>query len=109
MSRYVEFLPDQTVTEAARLVRIVSGHRQGDSITAAICRAARLLGWSKRRTKTAWYADGRLKAFEIDALRVAAHRRENEAISVLIELQAIVDRAERILARRKNAAGRSNR
>ena len=101
----------EKLSEAATLIRVVAGRRrEPESVKASIYRAAESLGWSVSRTKDIWYrAARRVDAEEMDALREAARRRETEATSVLNELQAIVDRAEAILARHKNMVGRSRR
>jgi hypothetical protein len=71
------------ISDAMRMVRIAAGPRLvGDSIKAAIGRAARALGWSFTRTRDIWYGDARrLDAKEFDALR-AIQRERDAAITV---------------------------
>lgn len=59
--------------EASVLVRQVAEPRTvGDSVKAAIGRAARRLGWPYNRTKDIWYANARrIDASEYEALRKA--------------------------------------
>ena len=66
--------------EASVLVRLVAEPRPaGDSVKAAIGRAARRVGFTFVRTKNLWYGDARrIDAAEIDTLRRAtAQRRDN--------------------------------
>jgi len=59
--------------EASLLVRQAAERRAGDSVKAAIVRAARALGWAHSRTRDIWYGNAhRIDAVEIDALRAAA-------------------------------------
>lgn len=63
-----------SVSEAAILIRHVAEPRPvGDSVKAAISRAARKLGWPFGRAKTVWYQEARrIDAHEMDALRQQA-------------------------------------
>lgn len=69
--------------EAAALLRQVAEPRPvGDSVKAAIGRAARRLGFSWRRTKTIWYGEtSRIGAEEMDALRRATQRKHAETVA----------------------------
>lgn len=70
------------LAEASALVRDVAEPRPvGDSVKAAIVRAARRLGFTFTRTKDIWYGDARrIDSGEMDALRRAkAERRQSEA------------------------------
>ena len=69
--------------EAAALLRQVAEPRPvGDSVKAAIRRAARRLGFGYRRTKTIWYGETtRIGAEEMDALRRATKRRNAEEVA----------------------------
>ena len=98
----------EIASEASRLVRQWAGRRDSsDSVKGLIRRAARRLGFSYSRTRSLYYREARrIDAREIDRLRRAG---KAEAANVLAELQAIVDRAEAILARRKNRAGAVDR
>jgi hypothetical protein len=60
--------------QASELVRLVAEPRPvGDSVKAAISRAARRLGWSPTRTKSIWYEEAhRIDASEVDQLRSRA-------------------------------------
>lgn len=71
-----------SVNEASVLVRCVAEPREvGDSVKAAIVRAARRLGFSFSRTKDLWYADARrIDAAEMDKLRDVAAKREANAL-----------------------------
>lgn len=71
------------ISDAMQMVRVAAGPRLvGDSIKAAIGRAARALGWSFTRTRDVWYGDARrLDASEIDALR-AIQRERNDALGL---------------------------
>lgn len=67
-----------SVVEASELVRRVAEPRAvGDSVKAAIVRAARRLGFPHSRTKDLWYAHARrIDADEMDRLREEAGRVE---------------------------------
>lgn len=67
-----------SVSEASSLVRRVAEPRDvGDSVKAAIVRAARRLGFPFSRTKDLWYGDARrIDAAEMDRLRDLAAKRE---------------------------------
>ena len=69
--------------EAAALLRQVAEPRPvGDSVKAAIRRAARRLGFGYRRTKTIWYGETtRIGAEEMDALRRATSRLRAEEVA----------------------------
>jgi hypothetical protein len=73
-----EFLSEKSemspVSEAAILIRRVAEPRPvGDSVKAAIRRAAQALGFSFSRTKDIWYGDARrIDVSEMDALREQA-------------------------------------
>ena len=69
--------------EAAALLRQVAEPRPvGDSVKAAIRRAAKRLGFGFRRTKTLWYGETtRIGAEEMDALRRATQRRHSEEVA----------------------------
>jgi hypothetical protein len=67
-----------SVAEASKLVRRVAEPRSvGDSVKAAIARAARRIGFHHSRTKDIWYAHARrIDAYEMDRLREEAGRVE---------------------------------
>lgn len=71
-----------SVNEASLLVRNVAEPRLvGDSVKAAITRAARRLGFSITRTKDIWYGDARrIDADEMDRLRTEAARAEADEL-----------------------------
>lgn len=75
--------------EASLLVkRIAEPRLVGDSVKAAILRAARRLGWKPSRTKEIWYGRARrIEAREMDALRelVAKGAARYEAIARAME------------------------
>jgi hypothetical protein len=75
--------------EASVLVRRVAEPRVvGDSVKAAIRRAARRLGWRFSRTRDVWYGRARrIDAEELDTLR----RATAEARDTLIYLVALRD------------------
>ena len=81
------------LAEASWLVRQAAEPRPvGDSVKAAIRRAAHRLGFSYSRTKDIWYADARrIDAHEMDALRRKARERDQEEIA-RVEAVAAVDR-----------------
>lgn len=64
------------------LVRRIAEPRDvGDSVKAAIVRAARRLGFPFSRTKDLWYGDARrIDASEMDRLRDLAAKREAELL-----------------------------
>src|ERR1700722_8847525 len=78
-----------SVSEASVLIRQVAEPRPGgDSVKAAIRRAARRLGFEHSRAKDIWYANARrINAEEIDALRRATSRRNQEEV---VRAEAIV-------------------
>jgi len=65
----------------------------GDSVKAAIGRAARRLRWSYTRARAFWYADDRIKvsADEINQLRTAAKQQAAGTVNheVLARLEAV--------------------
>lgn len=65
-------------SEAMRLVKLAAEPRHvGDSVKAAIRRAARILGWTEGRTSDVWYGEAcRIDSREMDALR-AVERKQN--------------------------------
>jgi hypothetical protein len=67
-----------------QMVRIAAGPRLvGDSIKAAIGRAARALRWSYTRTRDVWYGDARrISAGEMDALRVIQRRHDDAVLHI---------------------------
>ena len=71
-----------SVIEARLLVRRAAEPRAvGDSVKAAIVRAARRLGFPPSRTKDLWYGHARrIDAIEMDRLRNVAARREAELL-----------------------------
>lgn len=73
-----------SVSEASLLIRRVAEPRPiGDSVKAAIRRAAQRLGFSFSRTKDIWYQDARrIDAHEMDALRGLAERYANIATTL---------------------------
>jgi hypothetical protein len=70
--------------EAAELVRQAAEPRPvGDSVKAAIRRAANKLGWPHSRVKNVWYREARrIDAHEMDALRGLAQRYANIATTL---------------------------
>ena len=68
---------------AAALLRQVAEPRPvGDSVKAAIRRAAKRLGFGFRRTKTIWYGEtNRIGAEEMDALRRATKHQHAEEVA----------------------------
>lgn len=90
------------LSEASFLVRQIAEPRPvGDSVKAAIGRAARRLGFSFSRTKTIWYAEAhRIDAHEMDALRRELKRRRQEGIARVEALNTI----ERLVALRSSLA-----
>lgn len=66
-----------TVQAAALIKRVADPRPSGDSVKAAIGRAARRLGWTWNRAKDVWYADARISisADEMQDLK----RRTKEA------------------------------
>jgi hypothetical protein len=79
--------------EASILVREIAEPRPvGDSVKAAIDRAARRLGFGYRRTKTIWYGEAtKITAEEIDVLRRETARRRQEEIA-RAEALVVIDR-----------------
>jgi hypothetical protein len=73
-----------SVGEAATLIRQAAEPRPvGDSVKAAIRRAAMRLGFSFSRSKDIWYGDARrIDAGEMDALRGLAARYANIAATL---------------------------
>lgn len=67
-------------SDAMRIVQLAAEPRLvGDSVKAAIGRAARRLHWSFTRTRDVWYGDARrIDVREMDALRMV-DRARNEA------------------------------
>lgn len=82
--------------EASALVKRVAEPREcGDSVKAAILRAARRLGFAVSRTKDIWYEDARrIDAREMDTLRRAAAEARSEAAGRAEALVAV----ERLMA-----------
>lgn len=74
-----------SVVEASTLIRRVAEPRPvGDSVKAAIRRAARALGFSFSRAKDIWYGDARrIDPAEMDALRTQAGIYETVAYRLL--------------------------
>ena len=69
-----------TVEQASEIVRNAAEPRPvGDSVKAAIRRAARRLGWDHSRTFSIWYADPRVRLHteECDALRARSNNLQN--------------------------------
>jgi hypothetical protein len=68
-------------SDAMRIVQLAAEPRPvGDSVKAAIGRAARRLGWSYTRTRDVWYGDARrIDVREMDALREIERRRDEAA------------------------------
>lgn len=66
-----------SVSEASMLLRRVAGPREiGDSVKAAINRAARKIGLTYSRARDIWYANARrIDATEMDALRREAEKQ----------------------------------
>lgn len=66
------------ISDAMRLVRLAAEPRiVGDSIKAAVNRAARTLGFTPTRTRDLWHGNARrIDSREMDALR-AVERRQN--------------------------------
>ena len=87
------------ISDAMRMVRIAAGPRLvGDSIKAAIGRAARKLGWSFTRTRDIWYGDARrLDANEMDALR--AIQRDRDTALAIIDQRRHVEQIAALRAR----------
>ena len=73
-----------SVAEASVLIRKVAEPRPiGDSVKAAIRRAAKALGFNFSRAKDIWYEDARrIDAHEMDALRGLAERYANIATTL---------------------------
>lgn len=69
-----EFSEMSSLAEASNLIRRVAEPRPvGDSVKAAISRAARKLGLTFSRAKSIWYGEAhRIEAAEMDALRKQA-------------------------------------
>jgi len=88
--------------EASFLVRKVAEPRPiGDSVKAAINRAARRLGFHFSRTKDIWYENARrIHAEEIDALRREARTQREETVA---RAEAIIA-VERLVALRETLA-----
>jgi hypothetical protein len=85
MSEYLSEKSEMSsVTEAATLIRKAAEPRPiGDSVKAAIRRAAQRLGFSFSRSKDIWYGDARrIDADEMDALRSLATRYANIAATL---------------------------
>lgn len=68
------------VDEASNLLRVIAAPRPiGDSVKAAITRAARRVGLSPVRATGIWYREARaIRAAEMDAIRKAAAQRTQE-------------------------------
>jgi hypothetical protein len=66
--------PSTTVDEARAIVRLAAEPWQiGDSVKAAIGRAARRLGMEHRRVRQAWYGEpAAWRAHELDGMRARA-------------------------------------
>lgn len=73
------------ISDAMRLVRIAAEPRPiGDSVKAAVTRAARTLSWKPTRTRDIWYGTARrVEVCEMDALR--ALERERDAADFIVE------------------------
>lgn len=69
------------ISDAMRIVQLAAEPRPvGDSVKAAVGRAARRLGWSYTRTRDVWYGDARrIDVKEMDALREIERRRDEAA------------------------------
>jgi hypothetical protein len=95
------------IAEARCLIKQCAEPRPvGDSVKAAIGRAARRLGWSYSRAKDVWYGGARrIDVAEMDRLRSSAEdQKNNEAIADEIDrLRARLSRLERQLDRRGGA------
>lgn len=68
-------------SDAMRIVQLAAEPRPvGDSVKAAIGRAAKRLRWSYTRTRDVWYGDARrIDVREMDALREVERRRDDAA------------------------------
>ena len=91
------------IMEASQLLRSVAEPvPAGDSVKAAILRAARRLrGWSHNRVRDVWYGDARvrLSADELSELRAVARVKHRDADSAeRDELRARIERLETRLA-----------
>lgn len=77
--------------EAATLIRELAEPRPvGDTVKAALRRAARLVDFSPSRAKAIWYGEARrINAEEIDVLR-AAHSRRLQQIGKLVAIRSAV-------------------
>ena len=87
--------------QAADLIRRVADPRpSGDSVKAAIGRAARRLGWSWNRAKDVWYADNRISisADEMRALQTQTKEAKQDD-----EIKARIERLESILLAKDEA------
>ena len=90
------------IFEASQLLRRVAEPvPAGDSVKAAILRAARRLrGWSHNRVREVWYCDRRVKlsADEMSELRAVARIKQQSADSAeRDDLRARIERLEAIL------------
>jgi hypothetical protein len=93
-------LSDGLACEMQRIVRRAGEPwTPGDSVKAAISRAARRLGLSFRRTRSIWYADPRaaIRAYEADELRrrewALLLDRKHRLDAELAQLTARIDEA----------------
>lgn len=91
LSQNSERSPMSASAEAATLVRELAEPRPiGDTVKAALRRAARLVGFSPGRTKAIWYGEARrINAEEIDILR-ATNARRREQIGKLVAVRSAV-------------------
>lgn len=81
--------------EAAELIqRIAEPRPVGDSVKAAIGRAAGRLGWPYSRTKDVWYQDAR----RIDAEELDALRRKDAQLDWERAVESVVGLRERLAA-----------
>lgn len=93
------------ISDAMRMLRIAAEPRPvGDSVKAAINRAAKALAWAPTRTRDVWYgAARRIDVCEMDVLRaierkrleadfIAERRRNLEQVAVLRTRLAMRDR-----------------
>jgi hypothetical protein len=86
-----------SVSEARALVRRIAEPREvGDSVKAAIVRAARRLGFRFHRTRDLWYGDARrIDADEMDRLReLAAKAEARTAVANLLALRNSLAQAD---------------
>lgn len=81
-------LPGSEIAEARNLVRRCAEPRPaGDSVKAAIMRAARRLKFGVNRTKDLWYGNAsRIDAYEIDRLRACASSTEIDQAVIGLEV-----------------------